>query len=1239
MDIDSSDEDENRGKYCSVLQTTRRKNVVDDRDILKQNPYCPLSPFLLQTSREVALVDSGANISLLSKAIVQKLSLKINPFSPHQTNKVTLADNNESNLLGMTDEIEVKYNGRTIKHAFNVIEQMSDNIEAIFGCDIFPKLGIALTGVAYNWDDNKIIFDDSVVDKRYEPNVSKAGTDEEQAAFMATIKPSCERNKAIEIKELCPNPLALIKLETKPDQVAYRRQYPIADKLMPVYDKAVAEWLENGVVVDAKPSPWNNPVTFCSKVKDGITKHRTCLDVRLLNSILVPTSGDSYSIRTPTELFKQASGCTIYTCLDLSAAYMRCPIRKEDQVKLTFQYRNRSLMFRSCPFGIKFVGSSYTRLIDSIIGDLDYANSYIDDIYIFTKENDMKLHAQQVKTVIDRLTDNKLILNFDKAHFAKTSIVVLGQIISKQGRSLCTKRLTNIMDLPPPQTGKELQRALGVFNYMRDHAPNMSRVTWRLDALRNIGDKAKIDWTPQLMADFQAVKDILASNVVLSPPDYSLPFEVAVDGSAHAIGSCLYQKEIIEQAPTNANDQPTTITKIRYIGFHSRALSKSEQRWPSHRREMQSLLMALKVYDQFLHLRHFTVYTDCRSLTYLFTQTPINMHFAQYFDTFLSFSFDLIHVPGLLNVLPDQLSRLYPSENDIEQEGEGNYNRPNRKRFMLKKSDIQTSFKPMHIEKFNEKKREEKRVAYLQSDHKFSDSNYIVVPEADRKQLLKETHEASGHFGADNIVKMIKNQNLMFPNMLQAAIDCVSSCSTCTKFNIKKRGYSPMKSYWAHLPGDGYVLDLAGPFRSSSNIYSYVLVMVDVCTRFCILKPLVDKTAKVVCAAMIEAFSIVGLPRFFVASDNGTEFSNELHESLFQSMDIEKRYSTVYHPSGNGIAERSVQIMKRTLAKLIDGCTEDWSLYLPITQLLINNRVSKALQSTPFSLFFARDMNAPITYTDKEGNIQRKEYLTHDEMLKRIDYMSQIVFPAIAERQKMVNDLRKGKVDKKNIQVNFKKGSYVMARVRDRQNALSPAYDGPYQVVRQNEGNAYILRDEEGMLISRNFIAEELKSISQDSVVPRSELYEIEAIIDDNGNSRNREYLVKWKNYNKEHNSWVKSRDFTDPDLINAYWRRVKTDRDGKVVKEVENKKKKGNKNKKLTADIYQPSELYNQVMEIPTQAIISSHVSQNLGNKHASDTRNMNSNKIQISNKRKFGQTHIAHTIPPNVRRSNRNK
>lgn len=68
---------------------------------------------------------------------------------------------------------------------------------------------------------------------------------------------------------------------------------------------------------------------------------------------------------------------------------------------------------------------------------------------------------------------------------------------------------------------------------------------------------------------------------------------------------------------------------------------------------------------------------------------------------------------------------------------------------------------------------------------------------------------------------------------------------------------------------------------------------------------------KVVCVEMNETSIVEGPPRFLVASENGSKFSYELHQSLFQSMNIEQIYSTIYHPSSNGIAERSVQIMKR----------------------------------------------------------------------------------------------------------------------------------------------------------------------------------------------------------------------------------------------------------------------------------------------------------------------------------------
>ncbi|KAG1259540.1 hypothetical protein G6F68_008045 [Rhizopus microsporus] len=86
------------------------------------------------------------------------------------------------------------------------------------------------------------------------------------------------------------------------------------------------------------------------------------------------------------------------------------------------------------------------------------------------------------------------------------------------------------------------------------------------------------------------------------------------------------------------------------------------------------------------------------------------------------------------------------------------------------------------------------------------------------------------------------------------------------------------------------------------------------------------------------------------------------------------------------------------------------------------------------------------------------------------------------------------------------------------------------------------------MILSRNYTPEELKSISQDEVVPKDELYVVEAILRDNGEPMNRKYLVKWKDYSDEHNNWLDPSDFSDPEMINQYWRRVKRDAKGNIM-------------------------------------------------------------------------------------------
>lgn len=93
-----------------------------------------------------------------------------------------------------------------------------DNKQALFGCEIFSKLGIFLSGVRFNWDDNKILYDYAIVDEQYQANIPNADTNSEHAHLLKAIEPCISQNQAIDIRDLCPHPSALIKLDTIPNE-------------------------------------------------------------------------------------------------------------------------------------------------------------------------------------------------------------------------------------------------------------------------------------------------------------------------------------------------------------------------------------------------------------------------------------------------------------------------------------------------------------------------------------------------------------------------------------------------------------------------------------------------------------------------------------------------------------------------------------------------------------------------------------------------------------------------------------------------------------------------------------------------------------------------------------------------------------------------------------------------------------------------------------------------------------
>jgi hypothetical protein len=134
-------------------------------------------------------------------------------------------------------------------------------------------------------------------------------------------------------------------------------------------------------------------------------------------------------------------------------------------------------------------------------------------------------------------------------------------------------------------------------------------------------------------------------------------------------------------------------------------------------------------------------------------------------------------------------------------------------------------------------------------------------------------------------------------------------------------------------------------------------------------------------------------------------------------------------------------------------------------------------------------------------------------------------------------------------------GSHVMVRLDRRAGKLAPIYEGPYTVVRRNQGGSYELKDEQNQLLHRNYTPSELKIVNIDESSIENEYFEIEDIRDHRGPPGNREYLVKWLSYGERENTWQKADDFSDPTIIDKYWKKFDELKRREEVRTTKNKK------------------------------------------------------------------------------------
>jgi hypothetical protein len=150
--------------------------------------------------------------------------------------------------------------------------------------------------------------------------------------------------------------------------------------------------------------------------------------------------------------------------------------------------------------------------------------------------------------------------------------------------------------------------------------------------------EAKFKWSPQYEEAFLTLKQLLTTTPVLAQPGIDMPFDVYCDASDMDIGVVLMQDGHI-------------------IAYASRQLQRHEEHYPTHDLELLAVVLALKVWRHYLLGNLVHIYTDHKSLKYLFAQPDLNMRQRRWLELIKDYELEVHYHPGKANVVVDALSR------------------------------------------------------------------------------------------------------------------------------------------------------------------------------------------------------------------------------------------------------------------------------------------------------------------------------------------------------------------------------------------------------------------------------------------------------------------------------------------------------------------------------------------------------------------------------------------------------
>ena len=420
------------------------------------------------------------------------------------------------------------------------------------------------------------------------------------------------------------------------------------------------------------------------------------------------------------------------------------------------------------------------------------------------------------------------------------------------------------------------------------------------------------------------------------------------------------------------------------------------------------------------------------------------------------------------------------------------------------------------------------------------------VPEAIRTEIISRHHDdpLAGHFGIDK-TKDLVGRKYYWPSLQKDIEAYVKGCGVCLGSKaVRHKPYGDLQSLpvtthrWKDLSMD-FVTGLPISTNWKGDSYDSILVIVDRLTKMVHYEP-VKVTINAPGLAEVIINIVVwhhDLPNSII-SNRWAIFTSKFWSLLCYFLGIKRQLSTTFYPQTNGQTEQLNSTIEAYLWAFVNFEQNDWARLLSMAKFAYNNARNASTGHTPFELNYG--YHPRMSYKE-EVNPRSKSKLA-DKLFAELRELMIVCQKNLYHAQELQKRALDKGVKPRSYTSNDKvwlNSKYIKTK---RNQKLEAKFFGLFRVLHPVEKQSYKLelprkwRIHDVFYVSllerdttrKGRVGEEVRQMEFDAGDNKSGEYKVEVIRDSvvyareskSGHLPGLYYLVSWKGYSEEENTW-----------------------------------------------------------------------------------------------------------------------